>query len=184
MDSRTATPVAEMLRLVASLIERRDQVAHSLSLQALFRCLRYAPVAREAMCAEDAIWSHWMAHPNAQAAAVLDKATDEISRRLFDIAETRLLHLVRALPDYAEAWHKLGTLHYLLGQDDESLRDYQQSLLLEPRHFAALCTVGEIFLGRGERDAAKFIFYQVLTMHPHHDGARKRLRQLWRKRNY
>lgn len=55
-----------------------------------------------------------MTHPNAAAASVLDRAATDIAARLYDIAETRLATLLRALPDFPEAWNKRATLYYLL----------------------------------------------------------------------
>ena len=147
-------------------------------LQSLFERLGHAREEREALAAEDHIWSVWMAHPNAAAAAVLDRATGDIAGRRYDIAETRLVRLLRACPNYAEAWHKLGTLYYLLGRDDESLGAFHNTLALEPRHFAALSSVGEILLGRAERDGAALAFHSALRLHPHLARVRERLQEL------
>ena len=54
---------------------------------------------QEAVEAEEAIWILWMRHPNRRAALVLDRATGDIAGRRFDIAETRLVRLLRACPD-------------------------------------------------------------------------------------
>ena len=90
-----------------------------------------------------------MDHPHRAAAAVLDLATRDIAARRYDIAETRLTRLLRRAPDFAEAWHKRATLYYLLGRDEECLRDIRRTLELEPRHFAAMLHFGEILLGAG-----------------------------------
>ena len=119
-----------------------------------------------------------MLDPNARAAAVLDTATGDIAARRFDIAETRLVRLLRTRPDYGEAWHKLGTLHYLMGRDAECLADCHHSLELEPRHFGALCTIGEIFFGSGEIDGARLAFHTARRLHPHHIAANARLVEL------
>lgn len=116
-----------------------------------------------------------MAHPNAAAAAVLDRATGDIAARRYDIAETRLVRLLRVCPGYAEAWHKLGTLHYLLGRDEESLANLRRTLELEPRHFAALASIGEILLGDAENEGASLAFRTALRLHPRLEGLRRRL---------
>jgi tetratricopeptide (TPR) repeat protein len=144
-------------------------------LQPLFKRLVRAREEREALAAEDHIWSVWMAHPNAGAAAVLDRATGDIAARRHDIAETRLVRLIRSCPSYAEAWHKLGTLYYLLGADDDSMGSLHRALELEPRHFGALASAGEILFARGDREGAALAFSAALRLHPHFAGVRERL---------
>ena len=119
-----------------------------------------------------------MAHPNAAAAAVLDKAPGDIAARRYDIAETRLVRLIRSCPGYAEAWHKLGTLHYLLGADDESVTSLHRALEIEPRHFGALASVGEILLATGDEEGAKLAFHSALRLHPHLATVRDRLESM------
>ncbi len=169
------------LKLIALLPERSPAPSVPPVLQPLFQKLARAADARDAIDAEERIWSVWMAHPNAAAAAVLDRATGDIAARRYDIAETRLVRLIRVCPGYAEAWHKLGTLHYLLGQDAESLANLHRTLEIEPRHFGALASIGEILLGESERDGADLAFRSALRVHPRQDGVRERLEELRRQ---
>ena len=160
------------------LAERRPAPSVPSILQSLFERLGHAREERDALAAEDRIWSVWMAHPNSAAAEVLDRATGDIAGQRHDIAETRLVRLLRACPAYAEAWHKLGTLYYLLGRDDESIASFHCALEIEPRHFAALSSVGEILLGCAEHEGAVLAFRRALRLHPHLSGVRERLQGL------
>jgi tetratricopeptide (TPR) repeat protein len=170
--------VNSTLRLIALLGRRRPAASVPPALQSLFDHLGHAQEEREALEAEDRIWSIWMAHPNADAAKVLDRATGDIAAKRYDIAETRLVRLIRACPGYAEARHKLGTLYYLLGRDDESLPSLHHALEIEPRHFGALSCVGEILLGRAEEEGAVLAFRSALRLHPHLASVRERLQAL------
>lgn len=163
------------LRLIAKLARRRPGAASPSVLPSLFKRLTHAREQSEALAMEDLIWSVWMAHPNDDAAEVLDRATGDIAARRYDIAETRLARLIRACPGYAEAWHKLGTLHYLLGADDESIGNLHKALEIEPRHFGALASVGEILLARSDKDGAALAFHSALRLHPHLASVRERL---------
>ncbi len=160
------------------LFGRRPAAAAPSILQFLFERLGHAREEREAIAMEDRIWSVWMAHPNAAAATVLDRATGDIVAQRYDIAETRLVRLLRACPAYAEAWHKLGTLYYLLGADDECVTCLHRALEIEPRHFGALAAVGEILLGRADNEGAALAFHSALRLHPHLTGVRGRLQAL------
>jgi tetratricopeptide (TPR) repeat protein len=159
-----------ILHLIAERRARRP--ARDLpALTQLFRRLAACP-SGEAIDTEDRIWSVWMDHPHAGAAAALDAATRDIAAKRYDIAETRLTILLRSAPDFAEAWHKRATLYYLLGRDAECLRDIGRTLELEPRHFAAMLHFAEILLGEGASQDARYTFAAALSLHPHLERAR------------
>ena len=169
---------AATLNMIAALDRRKPDPLLPRTLDSLFNRLSRARREQEARQAEDGIWSLWMSHPNTAAERVLDLATTDIAARRYDIAETRLVRLLRACPGYAEAWHKLGTLHYLLGRDEDSIAALHRALSREPRHFCALASVGEILLGQGESEGACLAFSAALRLHPRLPGIRERLAAL------
>lgn len=164
----------DILALIAARRERRP-ARTSPALDSLFLRLAAAGHPVEATAAEDRIWDAWMHHPHRAAAEVLARATDDIAARRYDIAETRLTALLRAAPDFAEAWHKRATLYYLLGRDEECLHDIRRTLELEPRHFAAMLHFAEIVLaveGARSAEALRLACFAALRVHPHLDRAR------------
>jgi tetratricopeptide (TPR) repeat protein len=162
-----------ILNLIAERRARRP--ARDLpALAQLFRRLAVCPSA-EATDTEDRIWSVWMDHPHAGAAAALEAATRDIAAKRYDIAETRLTRLLRNAPEFAEAWHKRAALYYLLGRDAECLHDIGRTLELEPRHFAAMLHFAEILLGEGACGDARYAFAAALSLHPHLARARDAL---------
>ena len=167
------TAESGILNLIAERRARRP--ARDLpALAQLFRRLAACPSV-EADATEDRIWSVWMDHPHAGAAAALEAATRDIAAKRYDIAETRLTRLLRSVPDFAEAWHKRATLYYLLGRDGECLHDIGRTLELEPRHFAAILHFAEILLGEGASADARYAFAAALSLHPHLERARDAL---------
>ncbi len=169
---------SETLRLVAHLPQRRP--AHVLPgrLEQLFRHLAAGDAPGPDV--EDEIWHLWMQHPHRAASLALDRAADDIAGQRFDLAETRLHHLLRACPDFPEAWNKSATLYYLMERDEESVQAIHRTLELEPRHFGALSALGEICMGRGDRDAALMAFSAALRINPHLESARASVEQLLR----
>jgi tetratricopeptide (TPR) repeat protein len=166
----------ETLRLVASLSGRRPAPSLPLRLNQLFSILGAADCSADEL--EEEIWQLWMHHPHRLAARALDRAASDIAAQRYDVAETRLALLLRARPDFAEAWNKRATLYYLLGRDDDSVHDICRTLELEPRHFGALCGLGEICVSRGDREAALFVFQTALRVNPHLVAARDAVEQL------
>jgi tetratricopeptide (TPR) repeat protein len=167
---------AETLKLVAQLPARRPAAVLPHRLDQLFRHLALPDC--ESQGVEDEIWQLWMHHPHWRAAVALDRAASDIAAQRFDLAETRLERLLRACPDFPEAWNKRATLYYMLERDEESVRDIHRTLELEPRHFGALCGLAEILASHGERDAALFVFQAALRVNPHLDSARTSVEQL------
>ena len=77
--------------------------------------------------------------------------------------------LIENFPDYAEAWNRRATLHYLLGNYQESIGDIEKVLALEPRHFGAMEGLGLIFINLQEYDQAIKIYKEMLKILPHDD---------------
>ena len=113
-----------------------------------------------------------MHHPHRRAAQALERTATDIADHLYDVAETRLTQLVRACPDFPEAWNKRATLYYLQQRDDECVHDIQRTLELEPRHFGAVCGLAEILRSSGETESALFVFQAALRINPHLSAAR------------
>jgi len=167
---------SEALKLVANLAARRPAAVLPGRLDQLFQSLT-AP-ACDALTLEDQIWSLWMHHPHRRAAQALERTAVDIADHLYDVAETRLNQLLRARPDFPEAWNKRATLYYLQERDDECVHDIQRTLELEPRHFGALCGLAEILRTAGEHASALFVFQTALRIHPHLAAARDAVSEL------
>jgi tetratricopeptide (TPR) repeat protein len=166
---------APTLHLVASASQRPPTHALPGALAPLFARLAVCRDEQEASDTEDRIWALWMYHPHRAAARALDRAATEIATQCHDIAETRLIRLLRAAPDYSEAWHKQAMLYYLQERDDECLRCLHRVLELEPRHFGALCSIAEVLLAHDDREGALLAFEAALRVHPCLTAARARI---------
>jgi len=167
-----AEPVAT-LRLLTRLPERRPARSLPTRLDEFFDRLIACATPGEAQPIEEAIWSAWMYHGHEEAQVALDRASADIAARRFDLAETRLAILLRRRPDWAEAWNKRATLCYLMERDDDSVEAIHRTLALEPRHFGALCGLGEILRSRGDTEAALLAFGLALRLHPHLGSVRE-----------
>ena len=166
----------ETLKLVAGLGERRPTVVLPFRLDQLFAHL--AVTDCQAGEVEDEIWRLWMHHPHRRAAVVLDRASATSLHNASTSRKRAWEGLLRACPDFPEAWNKRATLDYLQARDEESVHDIHRTLELEPRHFGALCGLGEICLSAGDREAALFVFQAALRLNPHLCEVRKVVEQL------
>ena len=62
--------------------------------------------------------------------------------------------IIELAPDYVEGWNQRATVLFMLGRDTESVRDIQQVLRIEPRHFGALAGLGLIHMRASNWQAA------------------------------
>jgi cytochrome c-type biogenesis protein CcmH/NrfG len=168
----------DTLKLVSRCPQRRPSANLPLRLNELFDKLHACARAKDASRIEDAIWNVWMYDTHEGAELELDRACSDIAAQRFDIAETRLARLLRRRADWAEAWNKLATLLYLTGRDDESVTAIHRTLQIEPRHFGAMCGLGEILRAQGEAESACVAFSIALRVHPQLEGPRRTLLEL------
>jgi len=158
---------AETLQLISRLPARRPAAVLPSRLDELFDKLLACTRTTDASRIEDAIWDVWMYDTHEGAELALERAAQDIAARRYDIAETRLAILVRRRPDWAEAWNKQATLYYVMERDDESVAAIHRALEIEPRHFGAMCGLGEILRSHGDIEAACLAFSMALRVHPH-----------------
>ncbi len=144
----------------------------------LFERLKTTQQPQEAQLVEFVIWRIWT--------EANDPATDTLmglglqamqggnlagALELFDAVTTRKA-------EFAEGWNKRATVLYLLGAYEESAKDVDKTLKLEPRHFGALSGLGLINMAL-ERDAAAIeAFEAALNIHPHLPGVKANLETL------
>jgi len=75
-------------------------------------------------------------------------------------------------PNFAEAWNKRATAHFMMGNFDLSMQDIGQTLQLEPRHFGALDGMGLIFIHTNQHEKAIEIYDKMLEIFPNSIGTK------------
>lgn len=142
------------------------------SLDALFDLLKRAKTAAEAQNVEGAIWVAWMHSGDAEADSLMQLGTAAMEAGDPESALAVFDKLVVRRPDFAEAWNKRATVHYMMGNFGASVADIQRTLALEPRHFGALSGLGLIYDALGKERPALRAFEAALRIHPRLPGAR------------
>ncbi|MDE0193232.1 MAG: tetratricopeptide repeat protein [Gammaproteobacteria bacterium] len=135
-------------------------------LDALFAKLRTARENAERRAATQRIWSVWCSHADAAAADAMRSVVEAFDSGELDHVGEVLDRMVDRWPDWAEAWNKRATLHFVEDRHTESLDDIARTLEREPRHFGALSGLGQICLGHGDLTSALLAFERVLSIDP------------------
>ena len=137
------------------------------------------------LTAEAAIWRIWLDGGEPSLNEGMARGILAMNTSRLDDAVERFTELIAAAPHFAEAWNKRATAYYLMERYEDSVRDIERTLALEPRHFGAISGMGLIFLQLGDEVGALDAFEKVLEIHPHARGARfyvERLRERLRGR--
>ena len=147
-------------------------------LDGLFAALAAAEDSAAAAPIEARIWSIWHEIDDPASARLLRQGSDAMASRAFPVAILSFNRLIDRSPDFAEAWNRRATLHFLMGNDEASVRDIEETLRLEPRHFGALSGLGLIMLRNDQPMAALRSFEAAIEVHPHLPAARAHLEPL------
>ncbi|HCU89010.1 MAG TPA: hypothetical protein DGR97_03660 [Gammaproteobacteria bacterium] len=132
----------------------------------LFVLLRDANNKITASQMERKIWAIWQQAPNDTAFQIMRRAQAAMNKRDFKSSIRLLDKLVTQAPNFAEAWNQRAIALYLVADYDASLRDIDQTLALEPRHFGAMAGRGQVYLRLNEHKLALQAFQAALEWNP------------------
>lgn len=156
--------IAVALLLVGCANSQADQ--SDPKLDDLFVQLRDANNPVIARRTEREIWAIWQHPPNDTALQMMRHARAALDKRDFESAIRLLDKLVAHAPDFAEAWNQRAIVLYFAADYAGSLRDIEQTLALEPRHFGAMAGRGQVYLNLNELDLALQAFEAALEWNP------------------
>ena len=170
-------PDATMGGLSADARVRRERVleARAERLDELFTELRRTREPSEARLIEGRIWSEWMRSGSRTIDFLMGTAARAAQSGNSALAFDHLDQIIVLVPDYAEAWNRRATLHFMLGNYDASVRDIEETLRREPRHFGALSGLGQIMMRLERPRDARDAFERTLGIYPANRGAQERL---------
>ncbi len=159
--------------------EGEDAADRAEALDALFAALAVSG-EREWQPLQQRIMAAWARSESPTMTLLLARATKAMREEDYDTALRFLDDLIRLAPDFAEAWNRRATVHFLREDYGRSVADIQRTLALEPRHFGALAGLG-IILDRLDQDADAYrVFERALEIHPHLEGAKEAIERLER----
>jgi tetratricopeptide (TPR) repeat protein len=147
-------------------------------LDGLFERLQTTSNPAEAHALEQRIWRLWLEADDAGLNRLMQQGIVAMSDQRYATALQTFDRMVAQAPEFAEGWNKRATVHFLMGNWQASVRDIQQTLALEPRHFGALFGLGMIYDALEQPEAALRSFEATLALNPHSDSTRQRIEQL------
>ena len=112
------------------------------------------------------IWNIWYEVDDPKVIEYFEKGIQAMNLRNYPLAIRFFNNLIEEDPNFAEGWNKRATVHFMLGNFDESMKDIIKTLELEPRHFGALDGMGLIFIHKGQFQEAIEVYDKMLEIFP------------------
>jgi tetratricopeptide (TPR) repeat protein len=147
----------------------------------LFSRLQLTNDVQEARLIEGLIWTLWFESGSPDIDRLLEAGNDAMGAGRYDEALARFSRVIERDPTFAEGWNRRATLYYLMGNFDASVRDIQETLAREPRHFGALSGLGLINSALERWDSAVKAYEEALRVNPFLPGAKKNVEDLRKK---
>ena len=135
------------------------------AIQPLVQALRDQDhLVREA--AEQALWSIWHRSGSSEVDARLQEGIAEMQRGALAQAVEIFTEVITMAPDFAEGYNKRATTYYLMQEFEQSIRDCEKTIALNPVHFGALSGTGLNYLGLRDLRKALEFFAQAVAVNP------------------
>ena len=169
----SAEPVSHAIALLqkGTTSERRQatevlaQIGDQRAASALAQALRDDDaLVRES--AEQALWSVWHRSGKPEVDARLQDGIMAMQRGAFEEAVAIFTQVIEMAPDFAEGYNKRATTYYLMQEYEQSIRDCDKTIALNPAHFGALSGAGLCYLGLRNLTKALDYFERAIAVNP------------------
>ena len=120
--------------------------------------------------AEQGLWHLWSRSGEAALDRLMAEGVEHMQAARFTAAITVFSEVIRRKPAFAEGWNKRATVFYLAGDYQRSLRDCDEVLKRNPRHFGVLAGYGQIHFQLEQYDKAIGYWRRALEVNPNMPG--------------
>ena len=162
----------------APLSEEGKAEARQRVLDRLYAELAAAPDEETGRILESAIQDVWLESGSPSIDLLMSRGLDALREDDHDRAYFYFDEVVTLAPGFAEGWNKRATIHYIRDDYARALRDIEQVLRLEPRHFEALAGLGVILEELGDKKGALEAYRKAVEIDPWLRNGRERIAPL------
>ncbi len=152
-----------------------SQEERNARLDILFERIKIEEKAEDANLIAEEIWAIWLDSDSDSVNFLLRRGT--AAQKRGDIALARRLydHVTTLSPDYAEGWSRSGRLALEEKDINRALVEITRALIIEPRHFYALWTLGNVFERLERRSEALEAYREANRLYPELKAVKDRL---------
>ena len=112
------------------------------------------------------IWAEWMKIDNPELQKIMDMVPYFFQTRNYDEAIEALNYVIEQEPNFSEAYNKRATFYFMMGDFENSMKDIETTLALEPRHFGALDGMSRILISYKKYDQAFKVYEEMMSLMP------------------
>ena len=142
------------------------------NLDQLFQKLKSENNQSIARSIEDKIWNLWTTHNSDNSLTqMMSYGTILMNNRNYDEANRIFTKIIKADPNWAEAWNKRATVYYYQKKYKLSQSDIDKVIELENRHFGALSGQGMVQIKLDNLEKALDSYKKVLEIYPSNKAA-------------
>ena len=116
-----------------------------------------------------ALWNLWLGQAGEKAESRIRKGTKQMDMGKYELAQNEFEKLVMDYPEFAEAHNKLATVLYLQRKYNESIKECEIALEMNPNHFGAWNGHGLCHYQLANYHMAIDSFKNALTIQPFAD---------------
>ncbi len=153
----------------------RSEAGRAKMLGPLFLNLKHASDAESGKLIAEEIWAVFLQSGSASVDFVLLRGISAQSRGDLKLARRMFDHVTHLQPEYAEGWSRSARLAIQEDDLNRAVAEATQSLRLEPRHFYALWTLGNILEKLGKPDEAYEAYSEAHKLYPEHEEIKERV---------
>jgi tetratricopeptide (TPR) repeat protein len=143
--------------------------------------LKSASSEQEAAALEGAIGRAWINAGSAAVTLLMGRGQRDLAAGANQEALDDFDAATALAPTVAETWHRRALAEFALGDTAGAIRDIEETVRREPRHFAAFETLSRIAESRHDWMGAYKAWQKVLELDPKTPGGEDRLRDLRRR---
>lgn len=147
----------------------------------LFTALASANKPELAQPIELEIWKIWIESPSPTTDLLYSRGAGMAAAGDLDLALKLIDTVVLLNPGYAEGWNMRATLNTMREDYPAALADTRKTLELEPRHFMALSSLGDLLQGLGDDKGALKAYDAALAINPSMEDTKRQAETLRRK---
>ena len=118
------------------------------------------------------IWKIWYEIDDPKITRLFETGVQMISLGFYKRSIDYFDKVIDKNPNFAEAWNKRATAHFMMGNFDLSMQDISKTLQLEPRHFGALDGMSLIFIHTNQFEKAIEVYDKMLEIFPNSIGTK------------
>jgi len=135
-------------------------------LDALFVRLANAANEDQGELVAEEIWALWLNSGSASVNFVLRRGAAAQTNGEMKLARAMYDHTLDLMPDFAEGWARSSRLALEEENLSRALTEAAHALTLEPRHFYALWTMGNVFEQLGRNEEALEAYREANSLYP------------------